>query len=216
MLVKLKKKLAANGFFYTLILVFLVVKLKAKSLFWGCVLGVPDITINGRVRVYGKSFIKFGKKMTINGDVWIEAVSDYGGVGYSPCIEFGDNVAFSEMVHISAVNKISIGSGVLFGSKVYVGDHDHGSYRGLRQSPPDQMPADRELVSPGEVVIKNNVWLGDNVVVCGGVTIGEGAVIGANSVVTCNIPDNCIAVGVPAVIIKKFCFDRYEWVKYDC
>lgn len=35
-----------------------------------------------------------------------------------------------------------------------------------------------------------------------GVTIGRGAVIGAGSVVVCDIPDNAIAAGVPAHVIK--------------
>ncbi len=35
-----------------------------------------------------------------------------------------------------------------------------------------------------------------------GVTIGRNCVIGANSVVTKDIPDGCVAVGVPAKVIK--------------
>jgi acetyltransferase-like isoleucine patch superfamily enzyme len=36
-----------------------------------------------------------------------------------------------------------------------------------------------------------------------GVKIGDGTVIGANAVVTHDIPENCIAGGVPAKIIRK-------------
>ena len=35
-----------------------------------------------------------------------------------------------------------------------------------------------------------------------GVTIGKNCVVGANSVVTKDIPDGCVAVGVPAKVIK--------------
>jgi acetyltransferase-like isoleucine patch superfamily enzyme len=35
-----------------------------------------------------------------------------------------------------------------------------------------------------------------------GVTIGENAIIGTGSVVTKNIPDNAVAVGNPAKVIK--------------
>ena len=35
------------------------------------------------------------------------------------------------------------------------------------------------------------------------VTIGDNVIIGSNSVVTHNIDSNCIAVGVPAKIIKR-------------
>jgi acetyltransferase-like isoleucine patch superfamily enzyme len=35
-----------------------------------------------------------------------------------------------------------------------------------------------------------------------GVTIGDNAVIGANAVVTKDIPENAVAVGVPAKVIR--------------
>jgi acetyltransferase-like isoleucine patch superfamily enzyme len=35
-----------------------------------------------------------------------------------------------------------------------------------------------------------------------GVTIGRGAIIGAGSVVTKDVPDYCVAVGVPAKVIR--------------
>lgn len=50
--------------------------------------------------------------------------------------------------------------------------------------------------------------LGDNVtvyagaVIVGPIHIGNNAVIGANAVVTTDIPDNAVAVGVPAKVIK--------------
>ena len=51
--------------------------------------------------------------------------------------------------------------------------------------------------------IGNNVSLGANVVIIGNVTIGDNSTIGAGSVVTKDIPPNCVAVGVPAKVIKQ-------------
>ena len=48
-----------------------------------------------------------------------------------------------------------------------------------------------------EIHIGNNVWIACNAVVLGGVHIGSNVVIGAGSVVTGDIPDGCLAVGVP-------------------
>lgn len=39
--------------------------------------------------------------------------------------------------------------------------------------------------------------------------------IGANSVVTKNIPDYCVAVGIPACIVKRYCFETQSWRKTD-
>lgn len=52
------------------------------------------------------------------------------------------------------------------------------------------------------VYIGKDVWIGANVVILPGVKIGKNAIIGAGSVVTKNIPDNAIAYGNPAKIVK--------------
>ena len=52
------------------------------------------------------------------------------------------------------------------------------------------------------VVIGNDVWIGDRVVILPGVHIGSGSIIGAGAVVTKDIPDNAIAAGVPARVIR--------------
>ncbi len=53
-----------------------------------------------------------------------------------------------------------------------------------------------------EVTIGNNVWIGGSTTICPGVKIGHGVTIGAGSVVVKDIPDNCVAVGNPAKVIK--------------
>ena len=55
------------------------------------------------------------------------------------------------------------------------------------------------------VTIGDNVWIGGSVTICPGVKIGNGVTIGAGSVVVKDIPDNCVAVGNPAKVIKKLC-----------
>lgn len=55
----------------------------------------------------------------------------------------------------------------------------------------------------GEVVLRKNCKIGSHTVVMPGVTIGENAVVGAMSFVNQDIPDNCVAVGVPAKVIRS-------------
>lgn len=50
--------------------------------------------------------------------------------------------------------------------------------------------------------IGDNVSLGANLVIIGDVKIGNNVIIGAGSVVVKNIPDNSVAVGNPARVIK--------------
>ena len=53
------------------------------------------------------------------------------------------------------------------------------------------------------IVIGDDVWIGSNVTILPGVTIGSGTVIGAKSLVTKDIPDNVLAFGNPARVVKK-------------
>ena len=61
----------------------------------------------------------------------------------------------------------------------------------------------------GEDLEKNRPVFGENVkvytgaTVIGSIKIGNNVTIGANTVVITDVPDNCLAVGVPARIIPK-------------
>lgn len=46
--------------------------------------------------------------------------------------------------------------------------------------------------------IKRNASIGAGAVILPGLTIGENSIVGAGALVTKSVPDNCIAIGVPA------------------
>jgi acetyltransferase-like isoleucine patch superfamily enzyme len=54
----------------------------------------------------------------------------------------------------------------------------------------------------GKVILKKNCKIGSHSTVLPNVTIGENSIIGANSLVISDIPDNVVAFGVPAKIIR--------------
>lgn len=126
-------------------------------------------------------------------------------------IKFGENTEINDYVHIAAGENVSIGNNVLIASKVYISDINHGNYKNINQDSPLIKPNDRKL-STSPVVINDNVWIGEGVCVMPGVTIGYGCIIGAMSTVTKSIPDYSIAVGSPAVVIKKYNFETKEWI----
>ena len=55
----------------------------------------------------------------------------------------------------------------------------------------------------GHLVIGDDVQIGSGAKVLGVITIGRGARIGANAVVLKSVPENAIAVGIPARIVAK-------------
>ena len=59
----------------------------------------------------------------------------------------------------------------------------------------------------GKIVLKKNSKIGSHSTVLPGVTVGENSIVGAHSMVNSNIPDNVVAVGVPAKVIKHLDLD---------
>lgn len=127
-------------------------------------------------------------------------------------LTIGQNLCVNHSVHIAAMHRVTIGDNVLMASGVYVSDHSHGTYQGNNQTSPDIPPNSRSIDSK-PIVIGNNCWLGERVCVLPGVSIGKGVIVGAGSVVTKDIPDNCIAVGAPARVIKKWHAESASWIK---
>ena len=62
--------------------------------------------------------------------------------------------------------------------------------------------------SYGKVVLKNNCRIGSHSTILPGVSIGENSIIGAHSLVNKDIPDNVVAFGVPAKVVRKLTNDK--------
>jgi serine O-acetyltransferase len=54
----------------------------------------------------------------------------------------------------------------------------------------------------GVPTLGDNVYVGAGAKILGEISIGDNAKIGANAVVLCDVPDNGVAVGVPARVVK--------------
>ncbi len=131
----------------------------------------------------------------------------------TPTLFIGKNCKMGDNVHIVATREVRIGDGCLFASKIFIGDTEHGNYSGGdNESSPDVPPDERKLFAK-PIRIGNRVWIGENVCVLSGSTIGDGSIIGANSVVTGSIPAGCIAIGIPARVVKRYHPETGKWEK---
>jgi acetyltransferase-like isoleucine patch superfamily enzyme len=94
---------------------------------------------------------------------------------------------------------IEIGNDVYITAGCQFITHDGGTLI-LRKEIPDL-----EITAP--IKIGNDVYIGLNSTIMPGVTIGNRVIIGAGSIVAKSIPDNSVAAGVPARVIKTV--DQY-------
>lgn len=160
--------------------------------------------INGKPMVFhpvllrGKGTISFGDKVQI-------------GVLASPCfyshyayieartpqskITIGNQVTLNNGFSAEAMGEITIKDKVLIGVHCAILDNDGHALD------PNQRESGLPSVKP--VMICENVFIGDRVTILKGVTIGANSVIGSGAVVTHDIPENVIAAGNPARVIRN-------------
>lgn len=162
-------------------------------------------------RVRGKQYINIDEGFTTGFNCRLDAFNVKNKP--EPLIIIGKHVQINDDVHIGAIEKIEIHDHVLIASKVFITDHNHGKYSGNDGDSPKTAPDKRPLYS-SPVIIEKNVWIGEFVSILPGVTIGEGSIVGTMSVVNKNVPPFCIVVGSPARIVKKFDFDKNEWISF--
>ena len=148
---------------------------------------VSDTVFQGHVKLLNPN-VKLGKRVYFRGDCIFD--------GNGP-IEIGDDVRINHGVIIRATK----GGGVKIGDKtgiapnVYIIDMDHGTAAGNDyHAQPDSVE---------KVIIGKNVWIAQDCTILKGSIIGDNAICAAKSVVTGKtIPENAIAAGVPAKVIK--------------
>lgn len=153
-----------------------------------------------KLTLVGAKYIQIKDSTTFGYGCILTAIDRYNSQKFSPNISIGTDSHFGEYNHITAINSIIIGNGVLTGRWITITDNAHGksNYEDLCLP-----PHKRDLYSKGPVIIGDKVWIGDKVSIMPNVKIGESCIIAANSVVTKDIPPFCIAAGSPAKVIKK-------------
>lgn len=163
--------------------------------------------INKPLKLDGKPNIYIGNNVRINYKTWLAAMPLTGSKTCKLIIK--DGTIIGHFNHIYATKSIIIEEDVLTADKVYISDNLHG-YENIT------IPVHKQPIKQNGngVIIGAGSWLGENVCVIGA-SIGKHCVIGANSVVTKNVPDYCVAVGIPARIIKRYCVKRNLWIKTD-
>jgi acetyltransferase-like isoleucine patch superfamily enzyme len=156
--------------------------------------------IHQPVQFVGKGKISFGSNVNIGvfpspyylmGYTYLEARGDLA------TIEIGDDTWINNnFVAIAEHSKIKIGSNVLIGTNVEIYDSD---FHGLKIS--QRNVSLFHWAKP--VIVGNNVFIGSNVKILKGVSIGAGSIIANGSIVVNDIPENTIAGGNPARVIRE-------------
>ena len=110
--------------------------------------------------------------------------------------------------HVFARAKVTIGEKVLTAPNVFISDCTH-AYGDVT------MPIlDQPVLTLSPTHIGDHSWIGQGAVIIG-CSIGRHCVIGANAVVLSDVPDNCIVVGAPARIVRRYDPTSGKWCNFE-
>lgn len=145
------------------------------------------VSVNGKPKIDNLGEMQFDDEVRI----WSTIVKAKLYTGKKGKLLVGKNSRING-VHIDAQNLIKIGNNVRIAPYTIILDSDYHDV----QNPFSD-------VSGQPITIEDNVWIATRSTILKGVTIGRGSVIATGAVVTKDVPENCIAAGVPARVIKK-------------
>ena len=146
-------------------------------------------SIGARVTVRRPRCLTLGRRVVIEHNVFLKIVDDEAR------LTIGDYTFIGTGSEMDLSGTITIGSHTLIAPNVFITDHAHNMSIDAR--------LDEQGTHIAPVSIGDDVWIGTRAVILPGVVIGNGAVVGAGAVVTRDVPEYCIAAGVPARLIGK-------------
>ncbi|HSE96952.1 MAG TPA: bifunctional UDP-N-acetylglucosamine diphosphorylase/glucosamine-1-phosphate N-acetyltransferase GlmU [Blastocatellia bacterium] len=172
----------------------------------------PQVIIEGASRIGSDCVIQSwsrlrnvetGDGVTIKNSCVIEDSIIRGGASIGPFARLRMKADIGEKAGIGnfvEVKKSKIGKGTKASHLTYLGDATLGDRVNIGAG---TVTCNYDGVRKNETVIEDDVKIGSDTMLVAPVRVGRGSVTGAGSVVTKDVPEDSLAVGVPAVVKKR-------------
>jgi acetyltransferase-like isoleucine patch superfamily enzyme len=157
--------------------------------------------------IIGPGVVIEGTRVVIGREAWLDRGAYIGGGSARDPIaslECGDWLHMGRNSHINNGRPVTIGSE--FGCGIETKVFAHGAYL----SELDGFPVRFEGCRIGDRVWLPSAWVNP------GVTIGSDVVVAARSLVNRDLPDGCLAGGIPAQVLRAGCYPQRLTLAQRC
>lgn len=153
-------------------------------------IGTKSNIANSKIYIKGNNHkLIIGDECVIrNGEFWFEDNNCELKLGNKTSIE-GAHIAVTE-----PDAKITIGEDCMFSDQIDIRNGDSHSILDIENG--------KRINYAKDIFIGNHVWVGKGVQILKGVSIGSNSIVGTRSIVTKDVPNNSIATGTPAKVVK--------------
>ena len=155
----------------------------------------------GRLKTDGLCFVGRGVKLEIGRHATL-ALGRWSWVGqgtkirvHEGRVSIGAKSVLGQECTISAYQRIELGRECIVADRVMLIDFDHGVVEVER-------PIRLQGIYKRDVRVGHNAWIGYGACILRGVSIGDNCIVGTSAVVTASLPDNAVAAGIPARVIR--------------
>lgn len=154
-----------------------------------------------RFRIRGNN-----NKITIGDNCHIGTDCSFWMEGNNIHISIGNDTTFTMRCHFNAQednSSIEVGNDCMFSNKIIVRTSDsHPIY---------DLETGKRINEAKPIKIYDHVWIAPDSKIMKGAIIGGGSIIGSNTMVSKEIPENSLAVGMPAKVVKS----NVRWSRED-
>jgi acetyltransferase-like isoleucine patch superfamily enzyme len=159
------------------------------------------LRFRGRLVTDGIAFVGPGVRLEIGRDAKLH-LGRWSWLGHGTKIRvhegevrIGAKTVIGQECTISAFQHVAIGRECVIADRVMLIDFDHGTVEVER-------PIRLQGIYKRDVDVGHNCWIGYGACILRGVTVGDNCILGTSAVVTRDLPDNAVAAGVPARVIR--------------
>jgi acetyltransferase-like isoleucine patch superfamily enzyme len=138
-------------------------------------------------------------RFTVGDRCRLKCIDVFTNINAEIVIGSGSNFTWKTRLYAHEPGRVVIGADCLIASETFLTNSDmHPIFdldSGVRLNPPE------------DVGIGDHVWLAEGVRLHKGAYVGAGSIIGACAMVTSRLPENVLAAGIPARILRE----RVSW-----